>query len=345
MRGVLGAVLLSVLLGPAAARAQSFHVHGAPVLGAHPEVGTFHGPAALTFTDATHARITLASPIALQIEVDLARADVWIAAGVGQRTALEDTGAWSITMAPDHWAPLLSASTDGVRVALPRGLPVETGRIPSGTIPARGAPTTTFAPERVPAFAAPTDFARFPVIVRTSDPMVPSWIVPERARMRLLRRRAHGVREVEVAIDGFRVRALLGDEGPCECTLWHDAVDGMRRYAPRAHVGRSVLLPVGTELFATPTDAAPLGVVSRELVALEPLDPRPTTACTEEGCRRTPPLPSGPSAWRIQTDELDLHVWVHLDAATLTDVRPEERPASVRAVGPSPPAGWPRRAD
>lgn len=335
-----------VLLWPGLASAQTWYSPHATLWVGDEAVGELSGArvAPWSWVSNTRPRVAYTDEIiSMEVELSLEDERTYVSLGVGRDTRVRTSSPFRIEMRALTWAPLLGRAPDGVRVALPPGMPAASGVLGRDVVPApRSAdpPTDAFSHPGPPDRFDPTCGR---LIVRPRpDPSAPAWEVDgDRAALALGVQRGRFTR-ARVFVDGFVVHGWL-EGAPPTC----DGVIHMGGFGSACGDGWGdgivVTLPAGTALYATRTARRPFAHLRRDTVGVEPLHGLTGQGCTAAGCERMPPEPRGPAHWILHEHVGDgtwlLDAWVRTPAEQLA--RPADGSSGYGACW-SPPTDWPR---
>ena len=347
-----GSVLTATLvlaLAPGLARGQSYWLHAATLrLEGHSVAQVSRLPVSLTWSGATTAVARYADEaVALEAAIDLRDAETYLSAGVGVPVVLAQTDGWTLSMSTEAWAPVLGFQAGGTLIALPSPLPLRQALLPASTPGARTPPKDqAWSWHREPNSDA-AGCGGLEVAAAPGSPI--TWRLPPDAAVRL--GAAGGQwRAAEVSVGGFSLKCVAPTTAACDADatgmlglagVGAGCGDGMAR-------GRAVLLPAGTELFATATSARAFARLKRQTRALEPLFDPAAQRCSSDRCRRIPPEPAGTARWIVDLDcqrgpPVVLTGWVKVPAESLSDAEPPRRnPGGGFGLCSSPPSDWPR---
>lgn len=335
-------VLLAVLAAPTFASGQSYFLQQASLYDGEAVVGTaLHAP--VVVAGASGGRVALAyAGAAVAWRAQVALAEARLQAGVGVDTVL--VGEFAPRLLAGMWAPVVAMAGDGVTLGLPPGAPVRTATLSHRAPGVRGAPDNT--PWTAPARAMHDDRGLHCVDLRLApSPGAAARWQPRSGDARRLVGTANGVDTIEVAVAGFVFTGYRPHRGACPdgpsdgfgTTGGGGAADGVA-------LGRVVVLPAGTGLFASASATRAFATLRAVSYGIEPLRGRPGRVCDAAGrCARAPAAPTGPARWIVELHDGDaaflFDAWVHTPAEQLADA-----PAGHEGFGlyrSSDPA-WPR---
>ncbi|MBW2461812.1 MAG: hypothetical protein JRH11_09205 [Deltaproteobacteria bacterium] len=306
-------LLLWALAAPGVAFAQSFHLHEATVTSDGEALGQlFEAPVRITEWH-SHTRPSIAyrdRVIAMRVAIDLTDPDTRLAAGVATRRAIRTASAFRIDMNAGTWAPVWGRRSDGVRIALPDGLPAREGVLPaSPRMPANAA-----APGEAFANRGPADgfqYACTPIRVRAQARAdAELWLVEgDRFTLDIGTERG-GFTRARVFRDGFVVHGWIEGGAP-ECQMGGIHLAGVGTGCSDGH-GRGIVvtLPGGTALYATGDTRRPFGRLRAETQGIEPVYGVTAQACRDSVCRRVPPEPTGAAPWIMHNHRRGGGGWV-----------------------------------
>ncbi len=339
-------VIIVGLTWPGLASAQRWYAaHATLSVGEAPVGELFAAPLRpSSWASDTRPRVAYADDtISMEVELSLTDPETYVSVGVGRDAPVRTRSPFRIEMRALSWAPLLGRARDGLRVALPPGLPASDGVLGPGAV---DAPPSADPPTDAFSHAGPPD--RFDpacgrLVVRAApSARAAAWTLDgDRAALALGPERDGFVR-ARVFVDGFVVHGWLEGSPPsCEGTIHMGGVgtacgDGWGR-------GIVVTLPAGTPLYATRRARRPFARLRRETVGVEPLDTLPGEGCVNGVCTRYPPEPRGPSPWILHGHDGEvtwlITAWVRAPAESLA--RPTDGAGGFGGCW-SPPTDWPR---
>ncbi len=318
----LSHVLLALLAAPAVAQGQSYFLQQASLYDGDVVVGTaLHAPVVAEAAPGGRVALTYeGAAIAWRAQVTLV--DAHLQAGVGAETAL--VADFAPRMLAGMWAPVVAMATDDVTLGLPPGAPVRVATLSRRAQGAQGAPDNT--PWTYPARSFDDGLGLHCTdLTLTPSPGAAARWRPRPLDARRLVGTANGVDTIEVAIAGFVFTGYRPHRRPCpDGPLEVSGGGGGGASADGIALGRVVVLPVGTELFAGAT--APHGFATLRAVSygIEPMRGGPGRVCDAAGhCTRGPPAPTGPARWIVELHDGDagflFDAWVHTPAEQLAD--------------------------
>jgi len=298
---------------PGVALAQSFHLHEATVTSGGEALGQlFEAPVRITGWS-TDTRPTLAYRdriIAMRVAADLAGPSTRLAAGVATRRPIRTTSAFRIDMNAGTWAPVWGRRSNGIRIALPEGLPAREGVLaPSPSMPANTeAPGETFANRGA---AEEFQYACTPFRMR-AQPRADAelWEVEGDQFTLDIGTERSGFTRARVFRDGFVVHGWIEGGAP-ECHVVGIGLASMGTGCSDGH-GRGIVvtLPGGTALYATRDARRPFGRLRTETLGIEPVDGMTAEACRDGVCQRVPPEPTGAAPWIMHNHRRGGGGWV-----------------------------------
>jgi hypothetical protein len=315
-------LLLALLAAPSVARAQSFFLQQGTLYDGDVAVGAaLRAPVVAEAAPGGRVALTYESA-AVAWRAHVAPTEAHLQAGVGVETAL--VAAFAPRMLAGMWAPVVAMAADDVTLGLPPGAPVRTARLSRGVPGAQGAPDNT--PWTSPARLFDDDLGLHCGALRLAP--APGAAARWRPRPQFGRRlvgTARGVDTIEVAIAGFVFTGYRPHRPRCrDGRIEGSGTTGGGGVADGVALGRVVVLPADTELFASAS--APRGFATLRVVSygIEALEGRPGRVCDAAGrCARSPAAPTGPARWIVALHDGDaaflFDAWVHTPAEQLAD--------------------------